>query len=233
MGQNAQTGQTPRGVVTIDWMVLAVAAIALLFLIGTMIRTSVEIDPTADGGGLRALGGGDTLLAFQDFSFDADNWTPSTTSADLPGLGPVLGPFSDDAVQRSFTLPTTARAAIITFDLHLLGDWTEAGRLRIGLDEVEAVVLRTGPDAGDDPVSMQVNDVNGLQVRVSHSTVTPRTPEAVFVATDQSFDVVRVQLRLNDPDGSLTLRLQAEAGGDARWTLDNLSVVAITGARAP
>ncbi len=230
MGQNAQTDHTPRGVVTIDWMVMAVAAIALLFLIGTMIRTSVEVDPTADAGGLRALGSGDTLLAFQDFSFDAENWSPSAVSDDLPGLGPVLGPFAGDAVQRSFTLPTNASAAVISFDLHLIGEWPEDGHLRIALGEVEAVTLSTGPE-GDGRVSVQISDIDGLRARVSHSTVTPRVADTALGAVEENFSVVRFQLRLDDPAGSLTLRLQAEVDDGALWALDNLSVVALSGER--
>lgn len=230
MGQDAHTEQRPRGVVTVDWMVMTVAAIALLFLIGTMIRTSVEVDPTADGGGLRALGADDTLLAFQDFSFDADNWLPSTTSDDLPGLGPVLGPFSDDAVQRSFTMPTTASTAIMSFEVHMIGPWSDDGTLRIALGEVEALTLRAGAD-GEAPVALELIEQDGIAVRVSHTAVTPRTPDTTLGAVADSFLVVRVQMVVDDPDGSITLRLQAEADDDAQWTLDNLSVVALSGDR--
>lgn len=223
MGQNAHTGRSPRGVVTIDWMVMAVAAIALLFLIGTMIRTSVKVDPAADGGGLPSLSPGDTLLAYQDFSFDAGIWSPSSVSDDLPGLGPVLGPFGTEPVQRSFTIPANTGAVVINFDVHLIGGWSDAARLRMAIGQAEAVVLSA---AGTNPVAVEVSEIDGLRVHVSQSTITPRAPKSALGGEVNSFAAVRIQLTLDNPPETIALRLQAEAEGEARWTLDNLSVVA-------
>ena len=103
MGQYAHTAPSKRGYISIDWMIMAVACIAGLFLIGTMLRTSVDPDETLQGDGFRQLSGDDVLLSFQDFSFEATGWNPAQRSDGLPGLGPVLGPVS----YTHLTLPTT------------------------------------------------------------------------------------------------------------------------------
>lgn len=231
MGQNAQTDRSRRSVLTIDWMVLAVAVVAVLFLFGTMVRTSVEPGGPVGATELRLLGVDDSLLAFQDFSFEATGWSPSGTSDDLPGLGPVLGPFVDDAVQRSFAIPVDAGTARLTFDLHLLGDWAGQGDFHISVGEQEALTLllpEPGTE-GSDGIELEAVAIPGLDVFVDRQAVTPRPMETSLPGPDDNFVTLRIGMRVSDPPETLTLRLMAEAEGDASWTLDNLTVVATGG----
>lgn len=228
MGQNAQTDRSPRGYITIDWMVLAMACIATLFLLGTLLRTSVEAGAVR-GDGFQELSGRDALLAFQDFSFDATGWDPSDTSDRLPGLGPVLGPFSTEPVQRSFAMPADAASTQMTFDLHMVGDWSTQGvfHVSLGVDEVLTVELPGQEEAQE--IALQVTESDRFTVAVQSTFVTPRAGEASLPGANNNFVTLRVRLSVVDPDETLTLRLHAEAEGDARWTLDNLTVVATSG----
>lgn len=231
MGQKAQTGRSPRGYITIDWMVLAMACIALLFLVGTMLRSAVDADAVA-ATGFQELGGDDRLLAFQDFSFDADGWAPSSTSDRLPGLGPVLGPFGPEPVQRSFALSADAMMALLMFDLHLMSDWTEAGAFHISLGQTEVLTVSL-PDPSDlTDVALQAADIAGLSVAVQTTFVSPRRGEAVLPGANDDFVTLRIRLGVTRPEETLTLRLHGEAGAEARWSLDNLTVVATSGDRS-
>lgn len=230
MGQNAQLGQTHRGLVTIDWMVLAVACITLLFLLGSMLRTSVDAD-ALHSEGFRELRGDDRLLAFQDFSFDAAGWNPADTSDRLPGQGPVLGPFSAEPVQRSFAMPTDATSVQVTFDLHLIGPWAGEGEFHVSLgqDEVLTIGLPEAEGGGPDALDMTASQTDGLRVIARRSAVSPRAAEATLPGTDDDFVTLRIGLELLRPPETLTLRLMAEVDGDAQWTLDNLTAVATAG----
>jgi len=231
MGQNAQTGQPPRGFLTIDWMVLAVACIALLFLLGTMFRTPIETNTTVGVGGLRSLGPNDILLAFQDFSFDATGWTPAATSDQLPGLGPVLGPFTDEAVERSFAMPSDALIGHLAFDLHLIGDWIGQGEFQIALGEQEIMSVRLpGPESTSaEMIDIHATDVPGLLIFAGRSVVSPRPPAAILPGPADDFTTFHIRLQVTDPGETLVLRLMSEAEGGARWSLDNLTVVATVG----
>lgn len=230
MGQNAQIGQAHRGYITIDWMVLAVACVTLLFLLGSMLRTSVDADALHTEG-FRELRGDDRLLAFQDFSFDATGWAPADTSDRLPGLGPVLGPFAAEPVQRSFAMPTDASTAQVTFDLHLIGPWEGEGAFHVSLgeDEVLTIGLPEVEGGGPDAIDMIASQADGLRVFARRNAVSPRAAEAALPGADDDFVTLRIGLELVEPPETLTLRLMAEVEGDARWTLDNLTVVATSG----
>lgn len=230
MGQNARIDQSQRGFVTIDWMVLAVACIAVLFLIGTMIRVSVDADEVRTVG-FSELAGDDTLLAFQDFSFDATGWDPSDTSDSQPGLGPVLGPFVGEAVQRSFAMPTDPAIVHVTFDLHLIGAWAGQGdfHISVGGEEVLTIGLPADAGAGADAIELEAAEISGLRIAVDRNAVSPRRAEATLPGGNDDFVTLRIGLHVTEPDETLALRLMAEAEGDARWTLDNLTVVATSG----
>lgn len=228
MGQKAQTDRSPRGHVTIDWMVLAVAFIATLFLVGTMLRSAVDSDVVTVTG-FQELGGNDTLLAFQDFSFDADGWTPSSTSDRLPGLGPVLGAFGAEPVQRSFAIPTDAESAQLAFDLHLLGDWAQEGAFHISVGETEVLTVSLPDPADFRDLEIQAADMNDVSVAVQTTFVSPRSAEAILPGANDDFVTLHIRLVVVQPAETLTLRLNADADAEARWTLDNLTVIATSG----
>lgn len=228
MGQNAQTDRSRRGYITIDWLVLAVAGIALLFLMGTLVRTAADAEILASDG-FHQLNGDDTLLAFQDFSFDAAGWAPSETSDRVPGIGPVLGPFGTEPVQRSFSMPSDATVARISFDLHLVGDWTGQGAFHVSLAETEVVAIEL-PDAADPGVvDTQAIQNDGIIVGVQSHAVTPRPGEATLPGVVDDFVTVSLEIIVSHPAETLALRLFSEVGGGAEWTLDNFTVVATSG----
>lgn len=228
MGQNAQTDRSPRGFITIDWMVLAVACIALLFLLGTLLRTSVDADVIGDND-FQELGERDTLLAFQDFSFDAVGWDPSETSDRLPGIGPALGPFGAEPVQRSFPMPVNATMARITLDLHLLGDWAGQGTFQVSLGEQEVLTIQLPADAEGGAIDFEATQSDSVMIAVQSSTVSPRRLEAALPGARDDFVTLRIGLSVAEPPETLALRFLAEVEGDARWSLDNFTVIATSG----
>lgn len=228
MGQNAQTGRSPRGHITIDWMVLAVACIALLFLFGTLLRTSVDGDAFTTND-FQELSGNDTLLAFQDFSFDADGWDPSDTSDRLPGIGPALGPFGAEPVQRSFPMPVNATMAEVTLDLHLVGDWVGQEGFYVSLGGQQVLSIQLPEDAESGEIDFEASESDGVMIAVQSSTVTPRPAEAALPGPTDGFVTLRIGLSVSEPQETLALRFQAEIEGDARWSLDNFTVIATSG----
>lgn len=231
MGQKAQTDRPQRGYISIDWMVLVMACVAMLFLLGSMLRTSVDPE-SLNLDGFQQLSGNDRLLAFQDFSFDATGWDPADTSDRLPGLGPVLGPFGNEPVQRSFAVPTDAATSQIMFDLHLIGPWAGQGDFNIALGEEEVLTVLVPEGADATELEVVQADVEGLGITVQSRHVTPRPSETALPGTTDEFDTLRVRLSVHNPPETLTLRLNAEVEGTATWTLDNLTMVASTGDRA-
>ncbi len=228
MEQNAQTGRAPRGIITIDWMLLVVGAIALLLLFGTAVRIAGDDDPSRRLNDLFSMHANDDLVAFQDFSFGADDWTPNQTTDRLPGIGPVLGPFADDSVERAFVLPVGTDQVHVMLDLHLLGEWSDDDVLRLWLGEYEVLTLQVpGPDAAE-PLQSMV-EVDGVQILTQRRIITPQQPEGALPGTVSAFASHAIRMRINQPAEALVLRLRADAGDAARWTLDNLTVVATVG----
>lgn len=225
MGQNAQTDRPRRGYVTIDWLVVAVAGIALLFLMGTLLRTAVDAEVIASGN-FNELDSDDTLLAFQDFSFEATGWAPSATSDRMPGIGPVLGPFQTEAVQRSFAMPADAALARISFDLHLVGDWAGPGGFHVSLDDTEVLRINLPSDAELGAVEAYTVDDDDIIIVVESSSVTPRRADETLAVDAADFVSVNVQILVLEPSDTLALRLLSDVGGGAEWTLDNFTVVA-------
>lgn len=230
MGQNAQPNRSPRGVISLDWMLLTVAGIALLLLVGTMVRISGEDDPSRRVGDLFSMQDSDTLLAFQDFSFDATGWTPNRRTDQLPGMGPVLGPFTGEPVQRAFAMPVNTQEVHIMFDLHMLGAWGDEDRIRVSLGDVEVLVLRRPGEESGPAVDLSTGPENGIRVGLDHRITELLTPNATLPAPVQSFATYLVRMRVSDPGESVVLRLMAQDnGGDAQWSLDNLTIVATVG----
>ncbi|GAB5447075.1 hypothetical protein [Gymnodinialimonas sp.] len=209
-------------------MVLAVACIATLFLVGTMLRSTVDAD-AATLTGFQELGGNDTLLAFQDFSFNAEGWTPASTSDRLPGLGPVLGPFGVEPVQRSFAMPANATEAVATFDLHLVGDWAAEGGLQLSLGQDLVLTAELAEGAAPEDITLSVTEPDGVTLAVQTLAVSPRPAEAALPGASTDFVTLHVRLHTTEPGETMVLRLSADVAGEAQWTLDNLAVVTTVG----
>lgn len=224
MGQIARTARSQRGVIALDWMLMTVAAIAVLLLIGTMVRISAGDEDTQRVGDLLAMRAGDDLLAFQDFTFGAPGWAPADTSDRLHGIGPVLGPFSTEAVHRAFEIPVNAYAANMVFDLHLLGDWGAQDLLHISLGEIEVLRLQASDVTA---ATGLVDERDGIRVVVERRSIAPQPSEISLPGSVAPFVSHTIRIGITDPGQTLVLRLSAEAGGDATWALDNLTVVAV------
>lgn len=230
MGQNARIDQSHGGIIRIDWMVLAAACMALLFLMGTMLRGAVDPSALAEEG-FQQLAEGDALLAYQDFSFDSDGWGAAPVTEDLPGLGPVLGPFSSETVQRTFVMPVGAETAQMTFDVHLLGEWTENCVVHVSLGDENVMSLRLGQSGHADSLEVTQAGAPNVRVSVNSADIHPSTARTSEVAAEQEADATafvtaRIGLVVTEPDAALTLRLDSQVEGPGLWTLDNLVVVA-------
>ncbi|WP_224816763.1 hypothetical protein [Hasllibacter sp. MH4015] len=219
MGQNARIGSRPRGLITIDWVLACVAMLSIFLAAGVLIRTSVETDPTRGVGGVRILSDSDTLLAFQDFEFEAEGWRPDLTTTEIAGLGPVLGPFTDDAVTRSLSVADDITDLYIAFDLHLLGAWD--GALAIAANET-ALAAVTPSDLAETTADRG----EGFTILTRGEAITPQPGEAELPGRDASFVTLSVRIQAQDPDTNIALRLSAsDAGEGASWALDNFTVI--------
>lgn len=223
MGQNAQIGRWPRGVIKLDWMLLAVGAIAVLLLVGTTFRITTGDDGVRTVRDRFTLREGDNLLAFQDFTFGADGWSPQLTSSRLRGIGPVLGPFRDEPVRRAFELPVGADAVFVEFNVHMLGTWEEEDTFTIALGELGILTLLP---SGPDPSAILAD---GPLIAVDRRVITPQPTETDLPGTTAAFVSHTIRIAMEDPGESLVLRLRAAVAGGGSWTLDNLTVVATSG----
>mmetsp|Transcript_3169 Transcript_3169/g.5459 ORF Transcript_3169/g.5459 Transcript_3169/m.5459 type:complete len:235 (+) Transcript_3169:50-754(+) len=225
MGQNARKREHRDSYITVDWLVLLVTCAALVLLLATTLRTKVEGDPTGSDG-LRELAGHETLLAYQDFTFGAPGWRPDATSDRLPGLGPVLGPFGAEPVQRSFPIPADTDHVQLSFDLHLIGDWAGQGDLTLSLDETEVLRVQVSDGPGAAAAEVEAIQSASLNAAAHAERLVPRQPEAALPDTAQEITVLQVRIDMSEPPETLTLRLDAQVTGAARWALDNLTAVA-------
>ncbi len=233
MGQNAHPGRSQRALISIDWMLLTVAVIVLLFCFSAFIRISADPDPARQQGGLFALTSSDDLLAFQDFSFGSDGWAPADTTDRLAGLGPVLGPFVDEEVTRAFQLPVDTHSVDIRFDLHLIGEWTSQDVITILVDGEEVVTLNRAETTEGSGVRSTWAEGTDFDINVVEAVISPRPAEpALPGATEEAFTSLTISLRTTDASDTLSLQLRAEAGAGVSWTLDNLAVVATTDGEA-
>ena len=230
MGQNALPGRARSALISIDWMLLAVAVIVILFCLGAFIRITSEPQMLRQHGGLQTLGAEDNLLAFEDFNFGTEAWSQNATSDRLGGLGPVLGPFTNDAVSRNFQLPVDTQRLRVSFDVHLHGGWAAADAMRVMLDEDEVLML-TLADIGADQARLDVAvaEGNATAVNVEQTRFETRSAEPVLPGVEEPAIIsLRVTLLTTPSSDLLTLDLAAQVGNGASWTLDNLAVVATT-----
>jgi hypothetical protein len=209
-------------------MLASVAAIAALLFVGTMIRTQTDTDPTRGVGGLRILAEGDVLLAFEDFSFDAEGWSPAGITNRLHGMGPVLGPFGAETVQRRFDMPAGTDTVHLSMDLHMIGDWSDA--VRIAINDTEMLLL-TRPDPDQDLSAIQVHEVGAHRVAVRISEATSPAGDAALPGSEVSHTTFNLLMYLRVPARTFTLRIDAVAApapdSGAVWALDNVTAIAI------
>ncbi|QXT40116.1 hypothetical protein [Gymnodinialimonas ceratoperidinii] len=224
MGQNARKREHRDSYITVDWLVLLVTCAALVLLLATTLRTPVEGDPEGRDG-FRELAAHETLLAYQDFTFGAPGWRPDATSDRLPGLGPVLGPFDAEPVQRSFPIPADADHVRLSFDLHLIGDWAEQGGLTASLNETELLRVQM-PEGTTSAAEVEATQSASLSASAHAERLIPRQPEDALPGSAPEITILRVRIEMSDPPETLTLRLDAQVDGAAQWTLDNLTAVA-------
>ncbi|MEJ6391181.1 hypothetical protein [Gymnodinialimonas ulvae] len=179
---------------------------------------------------MQTLGATDNLLAFEDFNFGANAWSQNATSDRLGGLGPVLGPFTDDAVSRTFQLPVNTQHLRVTFDVHLHGGWEAADAMRVMLDDNEVVSL-TLADIGTEQARLDVSVAEGhsTAVNVEQTRFAARPAEPALPGVEDAAIIsLRVTLMTAPSSDQLTLDLTARVDDGASWTLDNLAVVATT-----
>ena len=141
MGQNARSRGVNHAWISVDALLLTITVVLTLFCIGAFIRIGAEPETDPNNNGLLSLEPGDELIAFQDFSFDAEDWSHPTTSDQIGGLGPVLGPFTSQSVSRELQVPENARSVQIIFDVNLHGDWEFEDALSVMLGEEQVLGL--------------------------------------------------------------------------------------------
>lgn len=184
--------------ISVDWSLAAITLIAVALLAGTTIRTGPDRAPGTPvrSGGLEVLGPGETLVAFEDFSFGDAGWTSTVPRARL-SPATAYGLPETGAVAKRFDLPEGTARVRVAFDLDLDETRADDFRVRVNGDAVidgaagtspaNAMVERRGA-AGDYSVWIVVDD-----------------PGAAL---------------------SLEVEVAAPPGRDAAWSIDNVSVVA-------
>ena len=165
--------------ISVDWSLIAITLVAVMLLVVTTVRTGpVHVSGTPfRSGGLEVLGAGETLIAFEDFSFGAPGWT--TTAAQTSRAdGPVYGPFDTGAATKDFAVPAGATQVRVGFDLYLTGD--QAGDGFGVLIDGESVIERGTPLAASNAV-------------VSHHAGTGAY--AVMILLDRPGDAVSLEIQ--------------------------------------
>jgi len=202
------TSHRAGGLITVDWIIIALSVFALFLLLATTIRT----DPMRLGAasetseGLRILTPEERLVAFEDFSAGPHGWatgSASTAQAATPG---VLGPFTTGEVEKTYRLPAEARRVVLTIDLYLSSEAAAAG-LRVDLDGVTLLRGLSVAEARAETVTLTPPDARG-----------PGNPW-------------RLRVDMAEPASTLTLGV-SRPEGEGLWGLDTIWVVAEAPTRA-
>ena len=120
MGRPASSTTLARGI-TLDWTYLALAAAALALVALTTIRTETGADVAmARSGGLNILAPAERVVAFEDDRFAAADWSEYAGTVD--GQGRVVGPLSNETLEREFSLPSGSMQARLGLDVILWSD---------------------------------------------------------------------------------------------------------------
>lgn len=231
MGQNARSRGVYHARISVDVLLLAMAVALTLFCIGAFIRIGPDPQATPNQNGLLALQPGDELLAFEDFSFGAENWSHPTTSDQIGGLGPVLGPFTNERVTRTIEVPEGARDLQVIFDVHLHGEWNLADGLTVALGG-ERLLDLTIAGVSEDHLALDIAiaETSDMDVHVEQTSI-PVRPDVSAVAEDDDTAILNLRMTFSGPPaaGMMTLGVSAQSSNDALWTLDNLAIVASGG----
>ncbi|MBF9042370.1 hypothetical protein HKCCE4037_03465 [Rhodobacterales bacterium HKCCE4037] len=214
--------------ISIDWMLLVVAVMVMLFCIAAFIRITSDSTRPSPNSGLLSLSEADHLVAFQDFNHDVDGWTPTPAPPPSGVQGPVLGPFSDEHVERRFQLPIDTDHVLVRFDLQLHGPWAAGDALAISLSGHEPVALvPSGQADGAITWAIAGQDETGLAATVHQRGVAPPVG-----GSDQPVISLTITLQVPSPTEDLLLGFDADPPEGASWSLDNLAVVATTDGEA-
>lgn len=228
MGHNAHPHRIRGAIISIDWMLLSVALIVVLLCLGVFVRIANEREPIRQQGGFLTLGEDDNLLAFEDFTFGAGDWSPGQTSELAGNLGPVLGPFSDDEVSREFDLPAYAEELRLSFDVHLHNAWAENDSLRVAIGDRETLNITLNPVVfGPSATTASGSRRNNMSVEVTQTEIAPRPAEPVLPGAEEpAIQSFRVSIRMQAESDRLRLRLWADTSDAGAWSLDNFALVA-------
>lgn len=221
-----------KGPFRFDWIIIVVAVTTGALLFASLFLAGSTRDDTPFGttiGGLRALKDSETLVLFEDYTFDSGGWSDGLHDDTHPGLGGILGPFPlRQALERELALPDDVVRAVLSFDLIAIDDWA-LETVSVSVDG--EVLLRrrfsTRPDlsAGQDS-----------EIRSGGNAVVVIAPEGMPVergfatgGPEMFEQIVRVQIALDTPQTRIDIRVEGEGdvGDDERsgapqWALDNL-----------
>jgi hypothetical protein len=140
----------------------------------------------------------------------------------------VLGPFADEDVVRSFSVPNDVRNVEITCDVNLHGQWGVSDAFTVSLGEQDVLGLIIA-GSSEDHVALDIDVLEqaGLDVHVEQTRIDVRPNESASAdAGDDTILNLRMILSVRPTSDILTLGFVAEASDGATWTLDNLAVVA-------
>jgi hypothetical protein len=187
----------PASRITLDWMLVLVAVIAVALLIASNIRVDQRsaVDRVGTSiGGLRSLAPNERLIVFEDYSYDSGGWSGAPNNDSNAAMGGVLGPITAGAgLTRRFGLPDDTERAEVMFDLIGWSDGTRAD------------------------VTLRLNDLPVLGAITSDAVTVWVDP----VAPRRH----RVWAMIEAPERPLTLTVETPRGAPD-WALDNLTVIA-------
>jgi len=117
----------PASRFTLDWMLVAIAVIAVLVVLGSVLRIHQgrPDHPAPPASGLHILSPGERLVVFEDYSYGPGGWEGAPVDRGDPSAGAVLRPDPTDDLVRRFDLPAAATRVILSFEI--LGDAADLG----------------------------------------------------------------------------------------------------------
>jgi len=108
----------PASRFTIDWMLAAVALIAVALVVGSLWPSPRSFPPEVEHGAvdLRELSPSERLIFFEDYSFNAGGWSDGEIDHASPATGSVLRSISGASLSRTFEVPQGTERLRIIFD---------------------------------------------------------------------------------------------------------------------
>jgi len=216
----------PRRHWNLDWILVAVALIAVTLVVGTVIRIDTPETGTSlhsGTGSLQALSDREALVAFEDYTFDTGGWTDVRLNDTEPGLGSVVIPEDMSApLNREFSLPPETARATLRFDL--------VGRAEDGFDTIDVVVMGYPVLRRVDGGEASLPQIQEASVDLSGGAGLVARAERTDSVNPQTWAVMRIEAVVDYPEDPLTLELAPtpDATGPRIWAVDNLSLVTET-----